>query len=46
MPLRFRMSEARFASARVTEWRNSAGSLLRAKLQKPQRTLQALVMAK
>jgi hypothetical protein len=46
MPLRLRMSEASFASPRVTECRDVAGSWSRAKLQKPQRALQALVMAK
>jgi hypothetical protein len=46
MPLRFRMSQASFASARVAECLDDTGSLSRAKLQKPQRALQALVMAK
>src|SRR6516162_508296 len=46
MPLRFRMSQASVASARVAECRDDTGSASRAKLQKPQRALQALVMAK
>src|SRR5271165_6930815 len=46
MPLHFRMSRASFASARVAECLDDAGSWSRAKLQKPQRALQALVMAK
>ena len=46
MPLRFRMSQASFASARVAECLDDAGSWSRAKLQKPQRALQVLVMAK
>ena len=40
------MSQASFASARVAECRDDTGSVSRAKLQKPQRALQALVMAK
>jgi len=42
----FRMSQASFASSRVAECLDDTGSLSRAKLQKPQRALQALVMAK
>src|SRR5215472_13838533 len=45
-PLRFKMSQADFASASVTECRFSAGRRSRAKLQKPQRALHALVIAK
>jgi len=40
------MSQASFASGRVTECRDAAGSRSRAKLQKLQRALQAQVMAK
>jgi len=46
MPLRLRMSQASLASASVTERRASAASRSRAKLQKPHRALQALVIAK
>jgi CheY-like chemotaxis protein len=46
MPLRLKMSQASFASARVTQRRDSAGSRSWAKLQKAQRALQALVMEK